>query len=388
MFPTQDLHVKELVRLSTPRALKAELPMTDAASATVAHSRQAIGRILRQEDPRLLVIVGPCSVHDITGALEYAAKLNVLRRECADQFEIVMRVYFEKPRTTIGWKGLINDPYLDNTHDIEAGLKKARRLLLDITGSGMPAATEFLDPIIPQYIAELISWAAVGARTTESQTHREMASGLSMPVGFKNGTDGSLQIAIDAMGAAMRPHSFLGIDQDGITSIVRTTGNPDGHVVLRGGRLRTNYDAESIREAETKLTEAGLRPGLMVDCSHANSEKQHARQEDVWRSVIEQRAAGARSLTGVMVESYLQEGNQPIPKNPAELKYGISITDACLGWDVTERMLRWRPRRAAEGPATRNGGVRAANKINIGGLILKFREMVRAAGFEPATPTV
>jgi 3-deoxy-7-phosphoheptulonate synthase len=341
MFPTQDLHVKELVRLSTPCGLKAELPMTEAANATVVQGRQAIGRILRQEDPRLLVIVGPCSVHDVTGALEYAAKLNALRRECADQFEIVMRVYFEKPRTTIGWKGLINDPYLDNSHDIEAGLKKARRLLLDITGAGMPAATEFLDPIIPQYIADLISWAAVGARTTESQTHREMASGLSMPVGFKNGTDGSLQIAIDAMGAAMRPHSFLGIDQDGITSIVRTTGNSDGHVVLRGGRLRTNYDAESIRDAEARLVKAGLRPGLMVDCSHANSEKQHARQEDVWRSVIEQRAAGARSLTGVMVESYLQEGNQPFPKNPAELRYGISITDACLGWDVTERMLRW-----------------------------------------------
>jgi 3-deoxy-7-phosphoheptulonate synthase len=341
MLPTQDLHVKELVRLSTPRALKSELPATDAANATVARGRQAIKRILRQEDPRLLVIVGPCSVHDIKGALEYANKLDALRRECADQFEIVMRVYFEKPRTTIGWKGLINDPYLDNTHDIEAGLKKARRLLLDITGSGMPAATEFLDPIIPQYIADLISWAAVGARTTESQTHREMASGLSMPVGFKNGTDGSLQIAIDAMGAAMRPHSFLGIDQDGITSIVRTLGNPEGHVVLRGGRLRTNYDAESIRDAEAKLIQAALRPGLMVDCSHANSEKQHARQEDVWRSVIEQRAAGTRSLTGVMVESYLTEGNQPFPKNPAELRYGISITDACLGWDVTERMLRW-----------------------------------------------
>jgi 3-deoxy-7-phosphoheptulonate synthase len=341
MFPTQDLHVKELVRLSTPRALKAALPMTEAANATVARGRAAIGRILRQEDPRLLVIVGPCSIHDVAGALEYAAKLNALRREYAAQFEIVMRVYFEKPRTTIGWKGLINDPYLDTTHDIEAGLKKARQLLLDITGSGLPAGTEFLDPIIPQYIAELISWAAVGARTTESQTHREMASGLSMPVGFKNGTDGSLQIAIDAMGAAMRPHSFLGIDQDGITSIVRTTGNPDGHVVLRGGRLRTNYDAASIRDAEAKLLQAGLRPGLMVDCSHANSEKQHARQEDVWRSVIEQRATGARSLTGVMVESYLQEGNQPIPKNLADLRYGVSITDACLGWEATERMLRW-----------------------------------------------
>ncbi|HWF18588.1 MAG TPA: 3-deoxy-7-phosphoheptulonate synthase [Verrucomicrobiae bacterium] len=341
MFPTQDLHVKELVRLSTPSALKAELPTTEASNVTVVRGREAITRILRQEDPRLLVIVGPCSIHDPAGALEYAKKLNALRQEFAGQMEIVMRVYFEKPRTTIGWKGLINDPFLDNTHDIEAGLKKARQLLLEITGMGLPAATEFLDPIIPQYIADLISWAAIGARTTESQTHREMASGLSMPVGFKNGTDGSLQTAIDAMGAAMRPHSFLGIDQDGFTSIVRTTGNTTGHVVLRGGRLQTNYDAESIREAEMKLKQAGLRPGLMVDCSHANSGKQHARQEDVWRSVIEQRIAGSPSLTGVMIESYLREGSQPFPKNPAELQYGISITDACLGWEVTERMLRW-----------------------------------------------
>src|SRR5882724_42301 len=341
MFPTQNLRVSEVVRLSPPRALKAELPMTEAANATVVRGRQSIQAMLEQKDPRLLVVVGPCSIHDAKGAMEYAGKLNVLRKEFADQMEIVMRVYFEKPRTTVGWKGLINDPHLDNTHDIEAGLKKARRLLLDITGMGLPAATEFLDPIIPQYIADLISWAAIGARTTESQTHREMASGLSMPVGFKNGTDGSLQIAIDAMGAAMRPHSFLGIDQDGITSIVRTAGNDDGHVVLRGGRLRTNYDAASIRESEIKLAEAGLPPVLMVDCSHANSAKQHARQEDVWRSVVEQRAGGTRSLTGVMIESYLQEGSQPFPKNPAELKYGISITDACLGWEVTERMLRW-----------------------------------------------
>jgi 3-deoxy-7-phosphoheptulonate synthase len=341
MFPTQDLHVKEMVRLSPPRALKAALPMTEASNATVVLGRESIKGILQQKDARLLVVVGPCSIHDVTGALEYAGKLNALRRELADQMAIVMRVYFEKPRTSIGWKGLINDPHLDNTHDIETGLKTARRLLLDITGMGLPTATEFLDPIVPQYIADLITWAAVGARTTESQTHREMASGLSMPVGFKNATDGSLQIAVDAMGAAMRPHSFLGIDQDGITSIVRTTGNSAGHIVLRGGRLRTNYDAESIREAETKLAQAGLPSVLMVDCSHANSGKQHARQEDVWRSVIEQRAAGTRSLIGLMVESYLTEGNQPFPKSPAELRYGISITDACLGWDVTERMLRW-----------------------------------------------
>ncbi|MDB6122350.1 MAG: phospho-2-dehydro-3-deoxyheptonate aldolase [Pedosphaera sp.] len=341
MFPTQDLHVKEIARLSPPRVIKNELPATEAANAVVALGRQSVNRILEQKDPRLLVVVGPCSIHDVTGALEYARKLNVLRAELKDQLEIVMRVYFEKPRTTIGWKGLINDPHLDNTHDIESGLKKARRLLLEITGMGLPAATEFLDPIIPQYIADLISWAAVGARTTESQTHREMASGLSMPVGFKNATDGSLQIAIDAMGAAMRPHSFLGIDQDGITSIVRTTGNSAGHVVLRGGRARTNYDADSIRDAEAKLVQAGLPPVMMVDCSHANSAKQHARQEDVWRSVIEQRTAGTRSLIGMMVESYLHEGSQPFPKPVAELKYGVSITDACLNWDVTERMLRW-----------------------------------------------
>ena len=341
MFSTQDLHVREIVRLSPPRALKAELPMTEASSATVVRSRDTVRRILEQKDPRLLVVAGPCSIHDVTGALEYAGKLNALRKELAGEMEIVMRVYFEKPRTTIGWKGLINDPHLDNTHDIEAGLKKGRRLLLDITAMGLPAATEFLDPIVPQYIAELVTWAAVGARTTESQTHREMASGLSMPVGFKNGTDGSLQGAIDAMGAAMRPHSFLGIDQDGITSIVRTTGNPVGHVVLRGGRLRTNYDAESIREAEAKLAQAGLPAVLMVDCSHANSGKQHARQEDVWRSVIEQRASGTRSLVGVMLESNLHEGSQPLQSNPAALRYGVSVTDACLGWDVTERMLRW-----------------------------------------------
>src|SRR5260221_2172637 len=236
MYRTQDLHVKEIVPLSSPGSLKAQTPTTEAANATVARSRERIIRILRQEDPRLLVVIGPCSIHDEKGALEYAEKLNALRKEFADRMEIVMRVYFEKPRTTIGWKGLINDPHLNGTYEIETGLKAARRLLLDITSMGLPAATEFLDPIIPQYTADLITWAAIGARTTESQTHREMASGLSMPVGFKNGTDGSLQIAVDAMMSARTPHSFLGIDQDGITSVIRTTGNPVGHVVLRGGR--------------------------------------------------------------------------------------------------------------------------------------------------------
>jgi 3-deoxy-7-phosphoheptulonate synthase len=273
--------------------------------------------------------------------LEYASRLSVLRHELADRMEIVMRVYFEKPRTTIGWKGLINDPHLDGSRDIEGGLRTARELLLKIVGLGLPAGTEFLDPIVPQYIADLVTWAAIGARTTESQTHREMASGISMPVGFKNATDGSLQIAIDAMGAARHPHSFLGIDADGATSVVRTTGNPDGHVVLRGGRMRTNYDAESIRDAEATLVQHGLPPVLMVDCSHANSAKQHARQEDVWRSVIEQRAGGTRSLIGLMLESNLFEGNQPFPKPANELRYGVSITDACVSWETTERMLRW-----------------------------------------------
>jgi 3-deoxy-7-phosphoheptulonate synthase len=341
MFRTQDLHVKEIVRLQTPRAMKAQLPTPEAVNAMVAHSRERIIRILRHEDPRQLVVVGPCSIHDEKGALDYAARLSARREQFADRLEIVMRVYFEKPRTTIGWKGLINDPHLDGSQDIETGLTLARRLLLAITGLGLPAATEFLDPIVPQYTADLITWAAIGARTTESQTHREMASGLSMPVGLKNNTDGSLQSAIDAMGAARHPHSFLGIDQDGVTSIVRTAGNPDTHVVLRGGRTQTNYDAASIRAAEEKLRAAGLTPALMVDCSHANSEKQFARQEDVWRSVIEQRVAGTRSLIGLMVESNLCEGSQPIPKTPADLRYGVSITDPCIGWETTDRMLRW-----------------------------------------------
>ncbi|MBC8096173.1 MAG: 3-deoxy-7-phosphoheptulonate synthase [Akkermansiaceae bacterium] len=341
MYRTQDLHVKEIVRLLAPRTLKAELPGTDAANATVARSREVVTKILHQQDPRLLVVVGPCSIHDTKGALEYAQKLNVLRQEFASQMEIVMRVYFEKPRTTVGWKGLINDPQLDNSQDIESGLKIGRRLLLEITSLGLPAATEFLDPIIPQYIADLITWAAIGARTTESQTHRELASGLSMPVGFKNATDGSLQTAVDAMFSARTSHSFLGIDQEGFTSIVRTTGNQDGHVVLRGGRLQTNYDAQSILDAEAKLTQAKLRPVMMVDCSHANSGKQPAKQEDVWRSIIDQRVGGTTSLIGAMIESYLEEGAQPIPKAASDLRYGVSITDACISWETTERILRW-----------------------------------------------
>ena len=341
MYRTQDLHVKEIVPLLSPRALKAQLPATDTSNATVARGRERVIRILRQEDPRLLVVIGPCSIHDEKSALDYATRLNTLRQQLADRMEIVMRVYFEKPRTTIGWKGLINDPHLDGSQDIGTGLKIARRLLLEITGMGLPAATEFLDPIVPQYTADLITWAAIGARTTESQTHREMASGLSMPVGLKNSTDGSLQVAIDAMGATRQPHSFLGINEDGVTSIVRTSGNPHAHVVLRGGRAMTNYDAASIQTAEQKLVSEKLAPVLMVDCSHANSSKQFARQEDVWHSVIEQRVQGSKSLIGLMVESHLHEGNQPITQGSAQLKYGVSITDSCIGWETTERMLRW-----------------------------------------------
>ncbi len=341
MYRTQDLHVKEIVPLQSPRALKAIAPVSEAVNATVARSRERIINILQQTDPRVLVVIGPCSIHDEKSALEYATRLSQLQQEFSDRMEIVMRVYFEKPRTTIGWKGLINDPHLDGSQDIETGLKRARKLLLEITGMGLPAATEFLDPIVPQYIADLITWAAIGARTTESQTHREMASGLSMPVGLKNSTDGSLQVAIDAMGATRHSHSFLGINEDGVTSVVRTNGNPNAHVVLRGGRAMTNYDAASIAAAVTKLASEKLPPVLMVDCSHANSEKKFAKQEEVWRSVIEQRVNGTKSLTGIMVESHLSEGNQPITKNISELRYGVSVTDSCIGWETTERMLRW-----------------------------------------------
>ncbi|HVM51296.1 MAG TPA: 3-deoxy-7-phosphoheptulonate synthase [Candidatus Acidoferrum sp.] len=341
MLRTQDLRVKEVVRLLTPRALKAELPTTEASNRTVVGSRERITRILQQKDPRLLLVIGPCSIHDVKAALDYGTRLNALRHEVQSEIEIVMRVYFEKPRTTIGWKGLINDPHLNGTYDMETGLKRARSLLLELTAMGLPTATEVLDPIVVQYIDDLVTWAAIGARTIESQTHREMASGLSMPVGFKNGTDGSLQLAVDAMQSARTPHSFLGIDQDGVTSIIRTTGNPLGHIVLRGGRSRPNYDAASIRATEAVLTEAGLPAVLMVDCSHANSGKQPARQEEVWRSIIEQRSAGTHSVIGAMVESNLFEGNQPFPSNPANLRYGVSITDACIGWDTTERLVRW-----------------------------------------------
>ncbi len=336
----QDLRVRELVRLVSPAALKAENPVSAATEAFVAASRQAVEAVLTRADDRMLVVIGPCSIHDPEAAFEYADRLKKVADDVADRLLVVMRVYFEKPRTTVGWKGLINDPHLDGSHDIQSGLRLAREVLQGVAERGLPAATEFLDPIVPQYIADLVTWAAIGARTTESQTHREMASGLSMPVGFKNATDGSLQIALDAMRSAMAPHSFLGIDRDGCTCIVRTTGNPFGHVVLRGGRARSNYDAESIAAAVSDLRKAGLPEAIMVDCSHANSNKQHARQEEVWKSVVAQRTGGTRELIGLMVESHLCEGAQPIPTDLSQLARGVSVTDACIGWETTERMLR------------------------------------------------
>jgi 3-deoxy-7-phosphoheptulonate synthase len=335
----QNLHVGGMKRLITPLELKRQCPGTHAVSNNVADARATIQRILGGEDARPLVVVGPCSVHDTKGALEYAGKLAKLAKTLKDKLFIVMRVYFEKPRTSLGWKGLINDPALDGSCDIEKGLGIARKLLVEINAMGLPAATEFLDPIIPQYISDLIAWAAVGARTTESQTHREMASGFSMPVGFKNSTDGSLQTAVDAMRAARSPHSFLGIDQQGFTSIVRTTGNPWGHVVLRGGHQCTNFDPASIAQAVALLEKAGMHPAVMVDCSHANSEKKPARQEVVWKSVMEQRAQGQKGLIGLMVESYLEAGNQPFPQPVAALRYGVSITDPCLDWESTAKLL-------------------------------------------------
>ena len=314
--------------------------MTGAANRTVVQAREAIKKILNHNDPRMLAIIGPCSIHDQKAAIEYAGRLNQLRLELEDRLMIIMRVYFEKPRTTVGWKGFLYDPQLDGTEDLATGLRLARKLLVEINEMGLPTATELLDPITPQYIADLISWAVIGARTTESQTHREMASGLSMPVGFKNGTGGMLQVAIDAMTAARSPHTFIGVDADGRTAVIRTKGNSWGHVVLRGGHARSNYDADSIAAAAAQLRDAGFESVIMVDCSHANSRKKYEHQEEIWDTVIQQRVAGNTAVIGLMVESNLNAGSQKIPKDLEQLKYGVSITDACVDWTTTERMLR------------------------------------------------
>lgn len=338
--PTQNLNVEGTTPLIVPRDLEQKLPMSARANEVVVEGRTDIRNILRGEDRRFLVVIGPCSIHDVTAAKDYAARLAALREKYIDRLYIVMRVYFEKPRTTVGWKGLINDPHLDGTFDIEHGLHQARDLLCHVTELGLPTATEVLDPITPQYIDDLLCWAAIGARTTESQTHRQMASGLSMPVGFKNSTDGNLQVAIDAMQAAKSPHRFLGIDEQGRTCIVATRGNADGHVILRGGTDKTNYEPDAVAEAVGRLKDAGVAPGIMVDCSHANSGKKFTRQEVVWNSIIEQRATNNENLVGAMVESFIGEGNQKLTSDQSSLEYGVSITDECIGWEKTEQLLR------------------------------------------------
>jgi 3-deoxy-7-phosphoheptulonate synthase len=340
MQKTYDLHITKTRPLISPAFLHHELPITETATTLVAQTRDRIRNILRNEDHRLLVIVGPCSVHDVDAALEYGQQLVALRQELAEDLEIIMRVYFEKPRTSVGWKGLINDPNLDDSYDINKGLHLARKLLLDLAELGLPAATELLDPITPQYIADIIAWTAIGARTTESQTHREMASGLSMPIGFKNNTDGSLQAAINAMLSASQPHHFLGINQHGLASIVATTGNPDTHLVLRGGKAGPNYDTKHIDWAAKELLRLNLNARVMVDCSHANALKDYNRQVQVLDAIAEQLHDGQCHLLGVMIESHLVAGNQSIPSNLADLVYGQSVTDPCIDIQTTVTMLR------------------------------------------------
>ncbi len=339
MTSTSDVNVRQLTPLISPDDLDRELPISDAAAETVRAGRAAIRAVLAGDDPRLVVIVGPCSIHDEASSIEYAERLAKIAKQVEDKLVIVMRVYFEKPRTTVGWKGMLNDPRLDGTFDIEEGLRTARRLLLKVNELGLPCATEFLDPIVPQYLAGLISWTAIGARTTESQTHREMSSGLSMPVGFKNGTSGDIDIAVAAMISARSPHAFLGIDGTGKVSVVHTTGNPDGHVVLRGGSDGPNYDDASVRDAQARLEKGKVSPRLLVDCSHANSSKNHDNQPIAFRDVLVQRAGGNMGIVGLMLESHLFPGNQSLGSDPSALKYGVSITDACIGWEDTEQLL-------------------------------------------------
>ncbi len=338
MKNTQNINVASFDSLAPPRVINSQVPDTEAALETVVAGREAVARIIRGEDPRLLMVVGPCSIHDEKAAFEYAERLKELADRVSDRILVVMRVYFEKPRTTVGWKGLINDPNLDGTFDMEEGLRRARRILIRINEMGLPAGTEMLDPITPQYMAGLISWASIGARTTESQTHRQMASGLSMPVGFKNGTDGSIQTAIDAMLSSRSPHSFLGIDDDGRTCVIHTRGNALGHVILRGGRSGPNYYADVVDDTVAAMKGAGLAPKILVDCSHANTNKLFARQERVCRDVVRQVAEGCTALVGVMIESHLFEGNQKLAGDPSQLKYGVSITDPCIGWEKTEEL--------------------------------------------------
>ena len=339
MIKTNNLKISGITPIIAPADLRQVFPLSEIDREFVSRSRERIKDILHRRDRRLMVVVGPCSIHDPDAAVEYAKRLARLSHQVSDQLLLIMRVYFEKPRTTVGWKGLINDPDMNSTHQISKGLGIARGLLSRITQLGVPVANEMLDPITPEYVADMISWGAIGARTTESQTHREMSSGLSFPVGFKNGTDGNLQIAIDAMKAAQHPHSFLGINREGRTSIIQTTGNPDVHIVLRGGSRKVNYHPEDIALTEESLTKNGLFPTIMVDCSHGNSNKDYQKQPEVLDSVIQQILSGNSSLSGVMIESNLEAGNQKVPTDISQLKYGVSITDACIDWQTTEKIL-------------------------------------------------
>ena len=337
-YKTDDLRISGLQEVLPPEELHREYPITDQASDTVHGTRQSIHAILKGESDRLVVIVGPCSIHDPKAGREYATRLKPLIDELADDLCIVMRIYFEKPRTTVGWKGLINDPHLDDSFNINHGLRLARSLLLDVADMGVPAGTEYLDLISPQYISDLVSWGAIGARTTESQGHRELASGLSCPVGFKNGTDGGLKVAVDAIQAASRPHVFMSLTKQGHSAIFSTTGNEDCHIILRGGKA-PNYDTESVKEATEQLNNNKQNPHLMIDCSHANSQKDHNRQIDVCRDVAEQVKSGNQNIMGVMLESHLVEGRQDVADKD-NLVYGQSVTDACIAWDETETLLR------------------------------------------------
>ncbi|WPK53210.1 3-deoxy-7-phosphoheptulonate synthase [Vibrio fluvialis] len=334
-----DINIVDEQILITPDALKDKLPLSDNARRFIRESRQTIADIIHKRDHRLLIVCGPCSIHDVEAAKEYAKCLKALSEQLKDQLYIVMRVYFEKPRTTVGWKGLINDPHLDGSFDIEHGLHVGRQLLVELAEMEIPLATEALDPISPQYLADTFSWAAIGARTTESQTHREMASGLSMPIGFKNGTDGSLSTAINAMQAASSSHRFMGINREGQVALLTTQGNANGHVILRGGK-QTNYDSVSVAECEEELAKVGLDSALMVDCSHANSRKDYRRQPLVAEDVIHQIREGNQSIIGLMIESHLNEGNQSSDLPLDQMAYGVSITDACINWASTEALLR------------------------------------------------
>ncbi len=336
----ENINVTSFASMPTPEELHAKLPLTDKASDTVTKGRADLRAILERRDKRLFVVVGPCSIHDPVAGLDYARRLKALQEEVKDTMLLVMRVYFEKPRTTTGWKGYINDPYMDDSFRVDVGMEKARQFLLDVCELGLPTATEALDPISPQYLGDLIAWTAIGARTTESQTHREMSSGLSTPVGFKNGTDGDIGIAINAILSAANPHAFLGINSQGNVSVVRTRGNPHGHVVLRGGDGRPNYDSVSVAIAEQSLQKAKLPANIVIDCSHANSYKKPELQPLVMTDVVNQIVHGNQSIVGVMIESNIVAGNQKIPLDLSELKYGCSVTDACIDWDTTVHMLK------------------------------------------------